>query len=131
VAGISCFESGSIYIPHFIFFNIFQDNVCQKSLAYPFLVSCGMPDGNVISVKECIVTVKEKDTGTSYQRQKAVDLYTQLIQLLSKDKSMYIIDGCSGVGSCALACTTLGRKCIVLEKCPIKARMIRQRVNIN
>ena len=95
-------------------------------------MSCGNSPGiNLISLKESIVQVKERDTGATYSRQKAVDLYSKIIQLCSTDKSLYIIDACSGVGSCALACSTLGRKCVVLEKSPIKARMIRQRININ
>ena len=73
---------------------------------------------------------EEKDTGISYKRQKPVELYSQLIEVFSKDKCLHIIDACSGAGSCPLACSSLSRKCIILEKCPVKARMIRQRVNI-
>lgn len=70
---------------------------------------------------------KEKDTGAIYNRQKPVALYKQLLEIFVDDKSPHVVDACSGVGSCALACRDLGIKCIVLDKCDIKIRLIKQR----
>ena len=83
---------------------------CGKTNEVNELQFIAEPVGAMATVQP---VVKERDTGAMYSRKKAVDLYLQIIQLYSTDKSLYIIDGCSGVGSCALACSTLGRKCIV------------------
>ena len=53
----------------------------------------------------------------------------RFIKIYTKDRFLHIIDACSGAGSCALACSTLERKCIILEKSLVNARLIRQRVN--
>ena len=74
----------------------------------------------------CIV--KEKDTGISYGQQKPIKLYEKLLDPLKADASLYVIDACSGVGSCGVACQTPRRKCIIIEKSEVKARLISQRL---
>ena len=53
---------------------------------------------------------------TIYQRQKACKLYETILNILLNDKSLYVVDGCSGGGSCGLACISLGIKCGIFEK---------------
>ncbi len=95
----------------------------------PFVV-CGRPinGSNVFKVVNKMIVAKEKDTGCSYARQKPVELYEELIHIFSKDKTLHILDCCSGAGSCALACMSLKLKCVVLEKSATKIRLIRQRM---
>ena len=71
---------------------------------------------------------KEKDSGTTHKRQKPVKLYEQLLKEHHTDKSLHVIDACGGAGTCAIACISLGMKCVVLEKSKIKARLIRQQI---
>ena len=85
---------------------------------------------NILTIEEKMHLVSEKDTGQVYARQKPVQLYTELINLFSNDKYMYVIDACSGAGSCALACSAAKKNCIVIEKSSIKARLIRQRADV-
>ena len=78
----------------------------MKSSTHPFVVSCGNPSVRALDLVKLngeITLFKEKDTGMSYKRQKPVELYSQLIEVFSKDKCLHIIDACSGAGSCALA----------------------------
>ena len=39
-----------------------------------------------------------------------------ILNILLNDKSLYVVDGCSGGGSCGLACISLGIKCGIFEK---------------
>ena len=96
-----------------------------------FVVSCGtsnVPATNLVTADNGPFT-KEKDSGIVSKRQKPLQLFVEIITVYTKDRSLHIIGGCSGAGSCALACSTLERKCIILEKLLVKARLIRQRVN--
>ena len=72
--------------------------------------------------------VKEKDTGISYGQQKPIKLFEKLLDTLKADASLYVIDACSGVGSCGVACQMTRRKFIIIEKCEVKARLISQRL---
>jgi 16S rRNA G966 N2-methylase RsmD len=60
-----------------------------------------------------------------YKRQKSVKLYEELLEVL---KAEHVLDACSGVASCAVACLSKDIKCVVLEKSAIKARLIYQRL---
>jgi DNA modification methylase len=82
---------------------------------------------NLFSARNEIV-VKEKDSGIVYQRQKPVKLYEQLLDIFKADKLLHVIDACSGVGSCGVACQQKGLKCVILEKSRLKFRLINQRV---
>jgi hypothetical protein len=70
---------------------------------------------NLFSARNEIV-VKEKDSGIVYRRQKPVKLHEQLLDVFKADKLLHVIDACSGVGSCEVACQQKGLKCVVLEK---------------
>ena len=72
----------------------------------------------------------ERDSKTSYQRQKQVELYKTLLQLFSTDKSLQIVDVCSGASSCAVASNILGMKAIILEKSELKVRLIKLRIKM-
>ena len=41
---------------------------------------------------------------------------------------LHVIDACSGVASCGVACQLTKRKCIIMEKCEVKSRLINQRL---
>ena len=69
----------------------------------------------------------ERDTGVIHKRQKPVELYSALLKNFMHDNSLYVVDACSGAGSCALAYRELGINCLVLEKSNIKVRLINQR----
>lgn len=99
----------------------------------PFVLSCCNPRVATTNIFEADEEqlFKEKDTGMEYKRQKPVKLYKDFILMFSSDPSLYILDCCSGAGSCAVACTALKRKCVVLEKSEAKARLIQQRLNLN
>jgi hypothetical protein len=71
---------------------------------------------NLFSPRNEIV-VKEKDSGIVYRRKKPVKLYKQLLDVFKADKLLHVIDACSGVGSCEVACQQKGLKW-VLEKSP-------------
>ncbi|CAB4019463.1 Hypothetical predicted protein [Paramuricea clavata] len=97
---------------------------------FPFLVtrtSKIVKSNNHFSVPEDIA-IKERDSGMVYKRQKPVKLYEELLEVLKADKSQHVIDACSGVASCAVACLSKDIKCVVLEKSAIKARLISQRL---
>ena len=55
----------------------------------------------------------EKDTGMEYSQQKPVELYKDIMKSFSNDPSLYILDCCSGAGSCAIACSSLKRNCVI------------------
>jgi DNA modification methylase len=96
-----------------------------------FVVACGAtktPATNLFSVGKDS-RIKEKDSGTVSRRQKPVLLYKKLLELYCKDTSLHILDVCSGAGTCAVACAADSLKCVILEKSPIKVRLIKQRVN--
>ena len=66
---------------------------------------------------------KEMDGGITYKRQKPFQLYCDLIKVFCHDKSMHIIDACSGAGSCAMACSTLGHKVHCTGEVTTKAKI--------
>lgn len=110
-----------------------KDNTRMANALLPFVVSSGapiVPATNIFTADNGAV-VKEKDSvsGISSNRQKPAQLYIDIMKTFTKDKSLHIVDACSGAGSCALACSILGRKCIIFENSLAKARLIRQRVN--
>ena len=70
----------------------------------------------------------ERDSKTSYKRQKPVELYKKLLQIFSTDKTLHIVDTCSGASSCAVASNVLGLKAIILEKSELKVRLIMQKI---
>ena len=59
---------------------------------------------------------------------KAHQLYEKLLDTLKADASLYVIDACSGLGSCGVACQMTRRKSIIIEKCEVKTRLISQRL---
>ena len=95
----------------------------------PFVVTGDLKGGSPILYSEVSGPLtKEKDTSTTYSREKPPKLYEQLLSLFQTDRSLHVIDACSGAGSCGVACLSLGVKCLILEKSRIKARLIRQRI---
>ena len=96
----------------------------------PFVTSCGKLNlGRThLFEAESEQYFKEKDSGTVHKRQKPPKLYIELMQLFLKDKSLHVVDACSGAGSCALACLDINVNCVILERCAVKARLICQRV---
>ena len=72
--------------------------------------------------------VREKDTRMCYGRQKPLKLYEKLLEILKVDALLHVIDACSGVASCGVACQLTKRKCIIMEKCEVKSRLINQRL---
>ena len=48
--------------------------------------------------------VREKDTCMCYGRQKPIKLYEELLEILKVDALLHVIDACSGVASCGVAC---------------------------
>ena len=89
--------------------------------------TCQLIKGDDLFTQSADDLFAEKDTGISHQRQKPVKLYIKLLNLFVQDKTLYVVDACGGAGSCALACQEFGVKCLVLDKSPIKVRLIRQR----
>ena len=120
-----------VYIYIQLVYFVFIDNVRMANVILPFVVSCGTPNDpatNLVTADNGPFT-KEKDSGIVSKRQKPLQLFFEIIKIYTKDRSLHIIDACSGARSCALACSKLERKCIILEKSLVKARLIRQRVN--
>lgn len=111
-----------------------SDDVELTCTTFPFIVSCGDPNKlatNLFIIDEEVILAKEKDSQETYKRQKPKQLYKELINLFSKDKSLHIFDICSGAGSCTLSCVELGRNCVVIEQSLVRARLIRQRVDVH
>ncbi|XP_028417131.1 uncharacterized protein LOC114541406 [Dendronephthya gigantea] len=103
-----------------------------KKVIFPFIVS-GSSSIEVEAATNIFRVdgeplAKEVDSGIKYTRQKPIQLYCELIKVFCHDKSLYIVDACSGAGSCAMACSKLGLKCIVLDNSALKLRLIRQRL---
>ena len=73
------------------------------------------------------VSVREKDSGLAYARQKPIKLYRMLFDIFKPDPMLHVLDACSGAASCALACGKKGLSCVVLEKSELKIRLIKQR----
>ena len=108
--------------------SIYVDDGRMAVTTWPFAVSYPFFSGtNLMQVDERVTHYKEKDSGVVYSRQKPVALYTELLKLHARDKTLHVIDACSGAGSCALACMQLQFKCLIIEKSTIKLRLIRQR----
>jgi DNA modification methylase len=108
----------------------FLEQCLLTNSTFPFLVtrtSKIVKSNNHFSVPEDIA-IKERDSGMMYKRQKPVKLYEELLEVLKADKSQHVIDACSGVATCAVACLSKDIKCVVLEKSAIKARLISQRL---
>ena len=66
---------------------------------------------------------------TIYQRQKACKLYETILNILLNDIYLYVVDGCSGGGSCGLAFISMRIKCVIFAKSAFKARLIGQGVS--
>ena len=94
----------------------------MANVILPFVASCGTPNvpaTNLVTADNGPFT-KEKDSGIVSKRQKPLQLFVEIItkdrsEIYTKDRSPRISDACSGAGSCALACSTLEQKCIILE----------------
>ena len=63
-----------------------------------------------------------------YGRQKPIKLYEKLLEILKVDALLHVIDACRGVASCGVAFQLTKRKCIIIEKWEVKARLINQRL---
>jgi DNA modification methylase len=72
--------------------------------------------------------VRDKDTKEIYDHQKPVKLYSSLLDVFKPDKSLHVLDVCSGAGSCAVACKNAQYKCLVIEKSLVRCRLIEQRL---
>lgn len=111
----------------------FTESAGLSKTVLPFLVSRVSNGHFQISANDIISVngeslIKEKDSGITYERQKPVELYSTLLDIFSPDKSLHVLDTCSGAGSCAVACTAAKYKCLVLEKSLTKCRLIEQRL---
>ena len=107
---------------------LFLEQCLPTNLTFPFVVtktSKMIKRKNLFSIGEETL-VKERESGISYKRQKPVKLYQEQLDALKEDKSMHVIDACSGAGSCGVACLMKGFKCIVIETSALKARLIDQ-----
>ncbi|CAB4029494.1 Hypothetical predicted protein, partial [Paramuricea clavata] len=73
---------------------------------------------------------KEKDTKSVYTRHKPIGLYKKLLEIFCADKTLHSIDACSGAGSCGLTCADEGLKCLIVDECDVKIRLIKQRLQL-
>jgi hypothetical protein len=104
-----------------------------KTTVLPFIVSGSkitlVSSTNFIEA-EADPLAKEKDTKSIYTRQKPIALYKKLLEIFCADKTLHTVDACSGAGSCGLACADEGLKCLIMEECDIKIRLIKQRLQL-
>jgi hypothetical protein len=99
---------------------LFVEKCLSTSSTFPVVVTKTtkvIQTENLFSPRNEIV-VKEKDSGIVYRRQKPVKLHEQLLDVFKADKLLHVIDACSGVGSCEVACQQEGLKSVFLEKSP-------------
>ena len=81
--------------------NLLDKSLGLKCSTHPFVISCGMMR------LPCL----KKGTQEYRTNDKSPWNFTiNYFELFSKGKCLHIIDACSGAGSCALACSSLGRK---------------------
>ena len=130
-----CFPENAdriLYFPYplmffFLFLQITQEWQKASSLLWQ-AVAKSIWEEKIFLRQKMTNFIRRKTVALCTRGRSLLKLYSELMQLFSKDKSLHVVDACSGAGSYTLACLDMNINCVVLEKCALKARLICQRV---